>query len=82
MSKDLICHFGKHENEPMGDIPSGYLKWAVKTIDPMPLPKYQKNDDGSQKTVEEVKEMERAMKAFLFAAEDELFRREESGEKN
>jgi len=77
MSEDLICHFGKHDGEPMGDIPSGYLRWAVKTIDPVPLPEYQKNDDGSHKTVEEVKAMEDAMRTFLFAAEDELDRRGE-----
>ena len=82
MSEELVCHFGKHDGEAMSDIPSGYLRWAVKTIDPVPLPKYQKNDDGSQKTVEEVNEMERAMKAFLFAAEDELHRRDQDGEKN
>lgn len=82
MSEDLICHFGKHENDRLGDIPSGYLKWAVKTIDPVPLPKYQKNEDGSQKTVEEVKEMEANMSAFLTAAENELERREADGEKD
>lgn len=80
MSKDLICHFGKHEGERLGDIPSGYLRWANKTIDPMPLPKYQKNEDGTQKTVEEVKAMETAMREFLNAAEFELARREEDGE--
>ncbi len=80
MSEDLVCHFGKHENERLGDIPSGYLRWAVKTIDPVPLPKFQKNEDGSQKTVEEVKKMEDDMRAFLSAAEDEITRREENGE--
>jgi hypothetical protein len=75
MSENLICHFGKHEGEKLEDIPSGYLRWAVKTIDPAPLPKYQKNDDGSQKTVEEVRKMESDMLAFLNAAENEIERR-------
>ena len=80
MGEEMICHFGKHEGERMGEIPSGYLRWAVKTIDPLPLPKYQKNEDGTQKTVEEVNEMTRAMSTFLKAAGVELTRREDSGE--
>lgn len=82
MGEETICHFGKHEGDRMGDIPSGYLRWAVKTIDPVPLPKYQKNEDGTQKTVEEVKAMEEAMRNFLSEAESELARREEDGEEN
>ena len=80
MGEEMICHFGKHEGTAMGEIPSGYLRWAVKTIDPMPLPQYQKNDDGSQKSVEEVKAMETAMSEFLTEAANELTRREEDGE--
>lgn len=80
MSEELVCHFGKHEGVDMSDIPSGYLRWATKTIDPVPLPKYQKNEDGTQKTVEEVNEMTRAMQAFLTAAGVELKRRDDSGE--
>jgi hypothetical protein len=80
MSEELVCHFGKHEGTAMGEIPSGYLRWAVKTIDPMPLPKYQKNEDGSQKTVEEVNEMKRAMSEFLKAAEVEIGQRDDDGE--
>jgi len=76
----MICHFGKHEGERMGDIPSGYLKWAVENIDPVPLPKYRLNEDGSKKTIEEVKQMEEDMRSFLSAAEDELKRRSEDGE--
>lgn len=82
MASDLICHFGKHEGEDLVDIPSGYLKWAVKTIDPVPLPKYQKDPDGNQLSAEEVKKMEDDMRTFLFAAEDELDRREKDGEKD
>lgn len=77
MSEELVCHFGKHEGTAMSDIPSGYLRWAVKTIDPTPLPQYQKNEDGSQKTVEEVAEMKRAMTEFLKSAEIELQERED-----
>lgn len=82
MGEELICHFGKHEGERMGEIPTGYLRWAVKTIDPMPLPKYQKNEDGTQKTVEEVNEMKRAMSEFLKAAEVEIGKREDDGEES
>ncbi len=80
MGEELVCHFGKHDGDRMSEIPSGYLRWAVKTIDPVPLPKYQKNEDGTQKTVEEVNEMTRAMGGFLKAAESELSQREDDGE--
>lgn len=82
MGEEMKCHFGKHKGTAMSDIPSGYLRWAVKTIDPAPLPQYQKNDDGSQKTVEEVQEMTRAMGDFLKAAEVEIGRREDDGEES
>ncbi len=82
MSKDLICHFGKHEGEKLEDLPSGYLRWALKTIDPVPEQKYRKDADGNPLSVEEVKEMEEKMRTFLFAAEDELARRENDGEKD
>jgi len=82
VASDLICHFGKHEGENLVDIPSGYLKWAIKTIDPVPLPKYRKDADGNPLSNEEVKEMEDNMRTFLFAAEDELERREKDGEKD
>lgn len=82
MSKDLMCHFGKHKGVKLEDIPSGYLRWAVKTIDPVPLPKYQKDEAGEQLSAEEVKKMEEDMRTFLFAAEDELDRREKDGEKD
>ena len=82
MSKDLICHFGKHEGEKLEDLPSGYLRWAIKTIDPVPLPKYRKDADGNPLSADEVKAMEDNMRTFLFAAEDELDRREKDGEKD
>ena len=82
MASDLICHFGKHEGEDLVDIPSGYLRWAIKNIDPVPLPKYRKDADGNPLSKEEVKEMEDNMRTFLFAAEDELARREKDGEKD
>lgn len=82
MGEELICHFGKWKGTAMSDIPAGYLRWAVKTIDPRPLPQYQKNEDGTQKTVEEVNQMETDMADFLKAAEIEIGRREDSGEEN
>lgn len=80
MSEEMICHFGKHEGERMGEIPSGYLRWAIENIDPVPLPKYRKNEDGTSKSIEEVNQMEADMRSFLSEAEDELKRREEDGE--
>lgn len=80
MSEEMICHFGKHEGTPMSDIPSGYLRWCVNKIDPVPLPEYRKNEDGTPKTAEEVKAMEANMRIFLSAADDELKRRDDDGE--
>lgn len=77
---ELVCHFGKHEGKKMSEISTGYLRWAVKTIDPVPLPQYRKNEDGTPKTREEVKEMERKMRDFLDAAEIEIAEREDNGE--
>ena len=82
MASDLICHFGKHEGENLVDIPSGYLKWAIKNIDPVPLPKYRKDVDGNPLSDEEVKEMESNMRIFLSEAQDELDRRDDDGEKD
>jgi len=82
VSKDLVCHFGKHEGVDMSNIPSGYLRWALKTIDPVPEQKYRIDADGNPLSAEEVKEMEEKMRTFLFAAEDELDRREKDGEKD
>jgi len=80
MNEELVCHFGKHDGTPMSDIPTGYLRWAVKTIDPVPLPKYQKDDDGNQLSVEQVQEMTTNMSNFLKAAEIEIGKREDNGE--
>lgn len=80
MSEELVCHFGKHEGKELSDIPTGYLRWCVENIDPKPLPQYQKNEDGSKKTVEEVKEMEGKMRNFLQAAELVIAEREDNGE--
>ena len=79
MSEDLICHFGKHKGKPMSELSTGYLRWAVKTIDPMPSPKYRVNEDGSAMSVEEVKAMEERMRTFLYAAEDAIHDRETDG---
>jgi len=72
----MQCHFGKHSGKDLSEIPSGYLKWAVETIDPVPLPKYRFDDDGKPLSVEDVKQMEYRMRDFLSAAEDELLNRE------
>jgi len=72
----MKCHFGKHKGQEIRDIPSGYLKWVVENIDPVPLPKYRFDDDGKPLSVEAVKEMEDDMRNFISAAEDELEDRE------
>ena len=77
---ELVCHFGKHRGTKLSDIETGYLRWAIKNIDPVPLMKFRKNEDGSMKTVEEVKKMEDDMRTFLNAAEDEIAERENNGE--
>jgi len=48
----------------------------------VPEQKYRKDADGNPLSAEEVKEMEEKMRTFLFAAEDELERRENDGEKD
>lgn len=77
-SKPAICHFGKHKDTAITEIPSGYLKWCVEKIDPVPLSQYRKHDDGTPMTVEEVNKMEEQMRDFLSAAEDELLNREQT----
>lgn len=80
MSEEMKCHFGKHEGKKMSEIETGYLRWAVKVIDPVPLPKYRKDPDGNPLPVEAVKEMEQNMRDFLNAAEIEIAEREDNGE--
>ena len=80
MSEELVCHFGKHRGTKMSAIPTGYLRWAVAKIDPVPLPQYRKDEDGNQLSVEAVQEMERKMREFLKAAEIEIAEREANGE--
>lgn len=72
----MKVHFGKHKGQELGDVPSGYLRWCVGNLDPVPLPKYRFKEDGiTPLTVEEVAAMEESMRAFLSAAEDELMDR-------
>ena len=76
---ETVCHFGKHKGKPLSDIPSGYLKWCVENIDPVPLPKYRFQEDGvTPLTREEVTVMEGSMRNFLSDAEDELLNREQT----
>jgi hypothetical protein len=78
MSDEIRCHFGKHKDVLLAEIPSGYLRWACENIDPVPLPKYRFHEDGTAMTLEEVKQMEDDMRNFLSAAADELNQRDES----
>jgi len=73
---EVKCHFGKHKGQDITDIPSGYLRWRVEKIDPVPLPKYRFHDDGKAMTVEEVRVLESKNRDFLSAAEDELLNRD------
>lgn len=77
---ELVCHFGKHKGKPLSEIPTGYLRWCVEKIDPVPMPKYRFNEDNSPMTVEQVKEVERKNREFLHAAELLIAEREDNGE--
>ena len=75
----MKCHFGKHQGKDLSEIPSGYLRWAVEKIDPVPLPKYRFKEDGiTPMTAEDVKQATDAMRNFLSAADDELLDREQT----
>jgi hypothetical protein len=75
----MKCHFGKHKGEEIGDIPTGYLKWAVANVTPRPAPQYQFQGDGvTPLTTEQVDAMEKQTRDFLNAAEGELATRSES----
>lgn len=75
----MKCHFGKHKGTELSEIPSGYLRWAVNNVNARPSPEYQKHDDGTPMTEEEVNAAEKQMRSFLEAAEIELSEREENG---
>lgn len=69
--------FGKHNGQELSEIPSGYLRWVVEKLDPVPLPQYRFHEDGTAMTVEEVKDLEERYRGIISAAEDELIKREE-----
>lgn len=75
---ELICHFGKHKNKKLSEIPQGYLNWAVNNInDPRPAAKYQFEEDGKTPLSKEaVDKLEQQMRDWLSAAEDELLNRD------
>ncbi len=74
---ETICHFGKHKGLALRDIPSGYLKWCVENINPVPEPKYRFKEDGvTPLSTEDVERMEAKMRDFLSAAEDQLLDRD------
>lgn len=68
---DEVFYFGKHKGKKLSEVPGGYLRWMVNKMDPSPLPK-----DRQGKTVEEVNAITERMRNFIFAAEDELHKRE------
>ena len=75
----MKAHFGKHKGQELSEIPSGYLRFCVEKIDPVPLPKYRFKEDGiTPLSIEEVNNMEEKMRSFLSAAEDELLNRDQT----
>lgn len=63
--------FGKHQGKELSEVPGGYLRWMVNKMDPTLRP-----EDRVGKTAEEIKVMTDRMRDFIFAAEDELHKRE------
>lgn len=73
--------YGPKDGDPgkdLSEVPSGYLRWMVENMDPLPLPKYRFYANGKPWTAEETKKQEDRMRNFLSAAEDELNGRDES----
>lgn len=68
---DTTVWFGKHRGDDLHDIPSGYLRWLVNKMDPTLRP-----EDRQGKTTEQIKAMTDRMRDLIFAAEDELHKRE------
>jgi len=79
VGEETVIWFGKYgpkDGDPgkdISEIPSGYLRWMIENIDPVPLPK-----DTKGLSLEQVKAMEDRMRNFLSVCEDELNGRDES----
>lgn len=74
-NSETVAWFGKHKGKDLTEIPSGYLVWMVENMDPRLPAKFQKHEDGTPMTSEEVDAAEDRMRNFISAAEDEIERR-------
>ena len=70
--------FGKNAGKEIRDVSTGYLKWMVEKIDPVPLPKYQFNEDGTHMTLEQVEALTERFRCIIDAASEELAERGEA----
>lgn len=65
--------FGTHKGKELSEIPSGYLRWLIENMDPVPFWK-----DVVGKSAEEAQALEDRMRNFLLAASKELTKQDES----
>ena len=81
---ETTFYFGKYgpkDGEPgkdLSEVPSGYLRWMVEKMDPVPLPQYRFNEDKTPMTAEQVDVFIERNRNFISAAEDELTERDET----
>lgn len=72
---ETVVWFGKNKGKEIAEISSGYLRWMVEKMDPVPIPKYQFHEDGRPMTREEVEALTERYRNIIDAASDELVER-------